>query len=500
MQLEQAVQSIKALQARRAAYQHALGVMYYDSVTVAPPGGVAARGAALEMLSEQDFKLLVNPDTERALNLLLENQDRLDAQTRQEALFLSREYEKISRIPVDEYAAFQGLINQAESVWRAAKARADYASFAPFLSRIVDTLRRFARYRNPDADPYGLLLDDYEQGLTRAGADDCFEKIRREIAPLIREVARAGRDPECGFLHRRYPIAAQRMLTDYLLGVMGAKCDRLCVGESEHPFTTNFGKTDVRITTHYYPDKLESSMYSVLHEGGHALYELNTADALNGSCLATGVSMGVHESQSRLFENAIGRSLPFIEYVFPELRRLFPDQLAGVSAQDFYRAVNRVTPSLIRIEADELTYSMHILVRYEMEKQLIDGELSVERAAERWRELYREYLGVDVPDDGRGILQDSHWSGGLIGYFPSYCIGSAYAAQMLAAMEKAMDLWTLVGRGDFAPITAYLTERVYRFGSGITPDGALKNFGLGAFNPDYYIRYLTEKYSALYGL
>ena len=244
---------------------------------------------------------------------------------------------------------------------------------------------------------------------------------------------------------------------------------------------------------------MDFSMYSVIHEGGHAKYELGIADELQYTCLAGGVSMGVHESQSRFYENLIGRSLPFIQAVFPKMKEFFPEQLAGVTAEQFYRAVNKAQPSLIRTEADELTYCLHVMVRYEIEKQLIGGTLAVKDVPETWNRLYKEYLGVDVPDDSQGCLQDSHWSGGSFGYFPSYALGSAYGAQMLRNMEQDMDVWGPVSKGDLSGVSAWLREKVHRHGGLMEPADVVKN-ACGPFDPTVFADYLEKKYSQLYAL
>ena len=245
---------------------------------------------------------------------------------------------------------------------------------------------------------------------------------------------------------------------------------------------------------------MASSLYSVVHEGGHALYELHTGDELNDSPLGTGTSMGIHESQSRLFENIIGRSEEFTRLIFPKMEELFPEQLKGVTAWDFYRAVNKSVPSLIRTEADELTYSFHIMVRYELEKQLIGGTLSVDDLPAAWNKLYKEYLGVDVPDDTHGVLQDSHWSGGSFGYFPSYAIGSAYGAQFMDAMRKDVDVDAVIRSGDLSPVVDWLTDKIYRFGMVKTPEQLIRDTCGAPFDPQFYVDYLTAKFTDIYGL
>ncbi|MBO6062097.1 MAG: carboxypeptidase M32, partial [Clostridia bacterium] len=270
--------------------------------------------------------------------------------------------------------------------------------------------------------------------------------------------------------------------------------------ETEHPFTTGFNKHDLRITTHYYENDLASSMYSVIHEGGHATYEMGNGDELIGSPLFGGASCGMHESQSRFYENLIGRSKGFCELVLPAIKEIFPAELEGVTAEAFYRAVNRAEPSLIRTEADELTYSLHVLIRYEIEKKLIHGELDTKDLPSEWNRLYKEYLGVEVPCDKEGCLQDSHWSGGSFGYFPSYSLGSAYGAQILAHMKKELDFEGLIAKGDIASITAWLREHIHKYGMIKKPAELIRICCGEDFDPQYYIDYLSDKFGKLYDL
>ena len=298
----------------------------------------------------------------------------------------------------------------------------------------------------------------------------------------------------------RFPIADQRVFSDRLMQMMGIDRSRCGIAETEHPFTTNFNKWDVRITTNYCETDVADSMYSVIHEGGHALYELDTADDIQFTNLASGASMGLHESQSRFYENIIGRSLPFCRALLPVMQEVFPAQMKGVTAEALYAAVNKSRPSLIRTHADELTYGQHIAIRYEMEKLMIGGDAKVEELPALWNQMYKEYLGVTVPNNREGILQDVHWSGGMIGYFPSYALGSAYGVQMLAAMEKDFDPWADVEKADLSHITAWLGEKIHCHGKLLTPPQLLHNAIGQDFDPACYVNYLKRKFSALYNL
>jgi len=502
MEIKTAVEIFKKHQIKTRAYEHAMGMLYYDARTAAPRDSSEPLGQTLGVLSEESYKLSVNDDFKALVAFLIKNKDSLDFQTRREAEEISDNIEKTGKIPIEEYSEYQMLINESEHVWHQAKLANDYASFEPLLAKVVEFQRRFAHYWAPDKDPYDTLLDKYEKGLTCEILDKYFSDIRTKLVPLIKKIAAKNSSYDFPFTRASYPIEKQREFSSYLMDVMSIDKNRCVIGETEHPFTIEFSKKDVRITTNYKEKNFLSNLYSVIHEGGHALYELNTGDSLMGSALAHGISMGVHESQSRFFENIIGRSKYFTNKIFPKLVEFFPENFKGVSPDDLYRAVNKSEPSLIRTEADELTYSMHILVRYELEKRLISGELSTKELPEAWNELYEKYLGITVPDDTHGVLQDTHWSGGSFGYFPSYSIGSAYAAQILASMEKDIDVWGCVSdpSGDLAPIVQWLTERIYKFGMMITPSEAIFNCCSAAFDPSYYTDYLIKKFTKIYDL
>ena len=498
MELKEALEQLRQLQQKMYAYQAASSSLYLDGVTVAPKDTSEGRGVALGVLAGESHKLFTSPEVGGLLAFLESRRGELDAVSARQVTLLRRGYDKVARIPADEYMEYAMLTNEASDVWHRAKENNDFASFRPVLERLVAFNRKFAGYYDPSKAPYDPQLNEYERGVDMAYLDRFFAVIREKLVPLIRAVGEK-EQPDDSFLHLHYPIEAQRKFSDYLMEVLQLDRGHCAIGETEHPFTLNFTSQDVRITTHYKEDDVASSMYSVIHEGGHARYELDVDPAYDYTCLAGGVSMGVHESQSRFYENIIGRSLPFVQAIFPRMREFFPQQLSGVTAEQFYKAVNRAQPSLIRTEADELTYCLHVMVRYEIEKQLIGGTLDVGDVPAQWNRLYKEYLGVDVPDDTRGCLQDSHWSGGSFGYFPSYALGSAYGAQMLRSMERDMDVWGGVSKGDLAGVTGWLREHIHKYGCMLDPADIVKN-ACGDFDPTAYTDYLTKKYSALYGL
>ena len=495
----EALDALEKLQRTMAAYNHAMGVLYLDATTAAPKDTWEGRGQTMRILSQLVYDLLTAPGNGELLAFLEAHREDLTARQRRETEQVRKQYDQIHRIPAEEYVDYSVLLNDAQNVWQKAKNDDDFEAFAPYLQKIVDCNRRFAGYYNPDMAPYDALLNEYEEGLNTRTLDPFFARLRRTIVPLLEKI-RSAPQIDDSFLHRHYPAADQRVFSDYLMEVMGIDRSHCGIAETEHPYTTNFNNKDVRITTHYYEDNLVSSMFSVIHEGGHALYELGADDCYNYTALSGGVSMGIHESQSRFYENIIGRSEAFIHAIFPKVRELFPKQMEGVDETMFYRAVNKAQPSLIRTEADELTYTLHIMVRYEIEKQLIDGSLAVRDVPRRWKELYREYLGVEVPNDREGCLQDSHWSGGSIGYFPSYALGSAYGPQLLTKMEEDLgDIWTDVAGGDLSKVTLWLRDRIHRHASFYKPKALFEQV-CGPFDPKYYTDYLTKKYTGLYGL
>ncbi len=497
--LEQAVQALKKHQQTMAAYNHAMGVLYLDATTAAPIDTWEGRGRTMEIMSEITYNLSTSPEMGALLSYLEENADALDPQTRREVEVLRKNYDQTQRIPAEEYIAYNVLMNDAQGVWSKAKNENDFAAFAPYLEKILEFNRKFAGYYNPDMEPYNALLNEYEEGMTMETLDAFFAQLRSAIVPLIERIQQK-EQIDNSFLHKSCPVEIQRKFSDYLMEVLGLDRAHCGIAETEHPYTTNFNNKDVRITTHYYEDNLASSMFSVIHEGGHALYELGADDRYNYTALSGGVSMGIHESQSRFYENLIGRSRAFVHAIFPKVKALFPEQLAGVDEELFYRAINRAEPSLIRTESDELTYALHIMVRYEIEKQMIAGKMAVADVPAEWNRLYKEYLGVDVPNDTLGCLQDSHWSGGAIGYFPSYALGSAYGPQLLIMMQEVLgDVDGEVARGDLRRVTAWLKEHIHRHASFKKP-GELFESVCGNFDAKYFTDYLTEKYTKLYDL
>ncbi len=499
MELKTALEKYYKLQAKLAAYGHAMSLIYYDGATTAPKDTAENRCRTLSVLSEENYLLATGNDTVELLEFLDAHKDELSEKDRRSVYLSLKDIREMQKIPMDEYVEYQEVLVEADDAWHKAKERSDFAYFFPFLVRIFNFEKRFARYCAPDMHPYDYCLNKYEDGLTMEKCDEFFAALKSRIVPLIKKIgARPQIDDSC--LYGKFDVAKQEKFALALMDIMGIDKGHCGLATTEHPFTTSLGShRDVRITTNYKEDDFSSSMFSVIHEGGHALYDMNSADELAYTNLDGGVSMGIHESQSRFYENLLGRSRAFADYVFPTVKECFPE-LDKYTAEDFYRAINKVEPSLIRVEADEVTYALHVMIRYELEKAVMSGDITVLDLPREWNRLYKEYLGVDVPCDREGVLQDSHWSGGAIGYFPSYALGSAYGAQLLKKMRETVDVEKCISKGNFAPINEWNRENIWKHGCMYTPAELLDRVLGEKFDPTVFTDYLEKKYGEIYGI
>ncbi|MBR0513607.1 MAG: carboxypeptidase M32 [Clostridia bacterium] len=499
MTLETAIEKLKELEKAAYALQHAQSILYTDGDTVAPKNSWKGRGMALAYLGELMYKQMVNPETGEVLETILQHKDDTDEYTFRKAELMKEGYDDLHVLPMEEFVAWQELTNESSAVWHDAKEKSDWDMFAPYVEKIIANRRRYASLKAPEKPAYDVLLDMYEKGATMESLNPFFRTLREELSPVIKEVA-AREKPVPAFMKGPWPVSQQRLFSDKIMALEGLDPLNCTLGETEHPFTNNTNKWDVRITTHYYEEDPFFSMYSVIHEGGHALYELDGRDDIQFTSLAGGVTMGVHESQSRFYENLIGRSRAFCTPLLKIMKEVFPEQMKGVTEEELYSTINLSKPTLIRTEADELTYPLHVMIRYELEKAMIAGDLKVADIPGEWNRMYREVLGIDVPDNRHGCLQDSHWSFGGIGYFPSYALGSAYGVQMLRQMEKETDVWGTVEKGNLAPVTAWLTEHIHQYGSLKKPQDLLPAAMGGPLDPAVYTGYLKDKFTKLYRL
>ena len=500
MSVSKAREELLSIQKKLAAYEHAVGLIYYDGSTVAPKGTAENRAQSLSVLSEEIYKISTDENNIAILELLDENKEELSEKERRMVHLLLKDIREMKKIPMNEYVEYEQLLVIADDIWHRAKEESNFELFRPYLEKIFETNKKFAQYVEPDKDPYDYCLSKYEEGLNRKTLDEFFAKVRNGIVPLLQKISSVPQVDD-RIRHGCFPEKEQEKLSYYLMELIGLDLDHVGLSTTEHPFTTSLGSHfDERITTHYHEDDFVSSMYSVVHEGGHALYDTGSADDLAYTVLDGGMYMSIHESQSRFYENIIGRSKEFCEYVFPYIQKLFPEEMNGRTAEELYKAVNKAEPSLIRTEADELTYSLHVMIRYELEKRVMAGEIEVKDLPDEWNRMYKEYLGVDVPDDRHGVLQDSHWSGGMVGYFPSYALGNAYGAQFLSKMKETVDVEKCIREGNFKPINDWNRENIWIHGGLFTPEQILDRVLGEKFNADYYIEYLNKKCKDVYGL
>ena len=481
---------------RAMALKTALILMEWDNETLAPEEA-GSRTSRMQGALSAAYQALMTSDELMGLLQACHQEDLSENEraTVREAL---EEREQLMCIPPEEYRAYQELVAESTRIWTKARENQDFEAFASTLEQIISYQKKFASYRAKNGQKlYDVMLDTYEKGFNMEKLDEFFGMLKAELVPFLQQVLESPVEIPDDFLAGDYPEEKQRELAKYLAEYVGFDFKKGVLSESAPPFTTNLHNRDVRITTHN-DNRVDSSNFSVIHEAGHGIYELGVADELSQTLAGQGASMGMHESQSRFFENIIGRNEVFWGPLYEHLQNCFPQQLKGIGRGNFVRAINKVTRGLIRKSADELTYSLHVLVRYELEKQLIEEDLDVRKLPQLWADKYEEYLGIRPEHDAEGVLQDIHWSQGSFGYFPSYALGSAFAAQMYFHMRKQMDFEGLLKAGKISVIREYLREQIHRYGKVRTSRQLLKDMTGEDFNPNYYIAYLKEKYGKLY--
>lgn len=489
-------QELRAYLERAQALKAATTLFEWDNETLAPEEAGELTSRIIGSLSGEYFRILTDPQVERLAEEC--GQEELSREEAAQVQELKEELSRLRPIPRREYEENARLVARAGALWARAREQEDFDSFAPVLKEVIGWQKRFAAYRAGKGQRlYDVMLESYEKGFDMESLDRFFDLLKKELVPFLETAAKKGRQAEDGFLTGDYPREAQESLARFMAEYVGFDFRRGVLGVSAHPFTTSLHNRDVRLTTHY-SRRVDSSLFSVIHEAGHGIYEQGIGDGLTMTLAGQGASMGMHESQSRFFENIIGRSPAFWEPIYGRVQAMFPEALGAVSLERFVQAINRVRPGLIRTEADELSYSLHIMIRYELEKGLIEDGMAVEELPEAWAGLYEAYLGVRPQSPSQGVLQDIHWSQGSFGYFPSYALGSAMAAQIYFFMGKQMDFDGLLRQGRLWEIRDFLRERIHRYGRMKTSREILRDVTGEDFNPAYYIRYLKEKYEALW--
>lgn len=485
-----------------ANYTSASALVEWDMRTNMPPKGAADRSLVAGKLAGSMFKMFASPRMAAFVEYF--NTPAVNAQLgevdRRNIYLVTKEYRKLSVIPADKYEKFAIACSKGESVWQEAKARSDFAMLRPCLEEIVAYEKEFTECIGYDKNPYDALLDNYEPGLKTDEIKAIVDGLKVELVSFIQLLLKEGTRPDTRCLKGTFDKTSQKQLSLDVLKLMTYDFDGGRIDETAHPFTTKIGSGDVRITTHYYEHDLPSAFFSSMHEGGHGLYEQGVSEDYRWMPVQKGASMGIHESQSRTWENLVGRSEAFWTYYYPRLQHIFP-QFEHVPMEEFYKAVNIVQPSLIRTEADEVTYNLHIMLRFEIEEALINGRVQVADLPELWNAKMKEYLGIEPPDDARGVLQDIHWASGMIGYFPSYMLGNLYAAQFMAtARQEIPDLDSQIAAGRLNVLREWQRSRIHQYGAFYDPKDLLMKVTGKPLDYHYFMSTIKEKYSRIYGV
>jgi carboxypeptidase Taq len=490
---------------RRLAEVHdiakAIFLLAWDQRTMMPPNGAPVRAEKLATLSKLAHELFTSDDVARLLDEVSAYEEGLPYESYEASLIrvARRDFDRERRVPADLRSDLTRASSSGYEAWIDARARSDYASFLPHLQRNVELRRRYAECFDVD-EPYDALLEDFEPGMKTAEVREVFDVLKPELIGLVRAVADREAQIDNSFLKGSFPADRQRELSLAVLERLGFERDSWRLDTTAHPFASSMSTGDIRLTTRFKEHDVSDALFSTMHEFGHGIYERNVDPALERTLLCRGASMSLHESQSRMWENLVGRSRPFWRFFYPTFRSIFPE-FDGVDEDAFYRAVNKVEPSLLRVESDEVTYSLHIILRFELEQELLSAELDLRDLPDAWNSRMEEYLGVEVPDDAHGVLQDMHWSAGSMGYFPTYALGNVVSLQIWEQVLAAMpDLSDQIGRGEFAPLREWLRDQLYRHGRKFQPKDLLERITGGGLDPAPYLRYLSGKVGDVYGI
>ena len=481
-------------------YINAASVLNYDQETICPPKAMEEQGEVMTFLENQAFKLKKEPAFLEAAEYLYANREELDEFDRVLAESLHREYQATRNMTSEKQEEISKAQNKAFVSWLNAKEKSDYSLYKEDLRRVKDlSIEAVSLREEALPEVYDNMLEDYGRGIHMKDLDACFDRCKERLIPLLRKIQASPVQIRRDFMNRPVTDVQQKEMADYIMKVIRYDLERGAIALTEHPFTSELGRDNIRITTHYHPDAFACSMYSVIHEGGHALFDQLQPGENYDHFIEDEKTMGMHESVSRFYENRIGRSREFVHLIYDKTKEIFPQVLYDVSEEELYRALNIVEPSMIRTEADEFTYTFHIIIRYEVEKALIRGEVSMEELPELWNRKYEEYLGIRPQNDREGILQDVHWTFGF-GYFPCYAMGNMYNAMYYNRMKEEIDLPGAVASGDFETINGWMAENVFKKADRLTVAEWIRDITGRDFTPDDFLDYLEEKYSAIYEL
>lgn len=504
--MKKILESLKSIDKQIQVLSHAGAVLGWDQETYMPSEAIGERGEQISVIESLVHEKQTSSELTGLFDKVgvtdgsyLANNDLSDV----DKAYLRQFYRKYSnsvKIPQDLVVEFSKTASLAQSVWMKARKASKFSDFAPFLEKLLDLSRKKADCLGYESDPYDPLIDEFEPGMTAAKVDTLFTQLESGLIPLVKKIKEAG-NSEMSFLKKDYDVTKQEEFSRFVLNKLHFPPDRGRFDISTHPFTTTLGPNDIRITTRYAADMFQTSIFGTIHECGHALYELGFNPDFSGTCLSQCASLGVHESQSRTWENMVGKSFPFWEYFYPVLQAYFTDNLGDVSLNDFYKGVNTVEPSFIRIDADEVTYSLHIILRFKLEHQLINGKLNVKDLPEAWNSLMKQYFGIVPGNDAEGVLQDIHWAFGGFGYFPTYALGNMYGAQFYSKMQE--DLPSMeddIQKGDFSVILQWLRTNIHQYGCVHSADQLCENVCGNSLDANMFLNYLNGKYSKIYEL
>lgn len=500
--MQEKLDQLKAILAEVYDLSSAAALLGWDQQTYMPSAGAEGRGHQIATLEKIAHNKFTSDQVGQLIEDLVADLKQLDPDSDDACLIKvsDREYKKQTRVTSEWVENFARETTVAHQVWEKARSEDNFAGFQPNLERIFELRREYSAFFVPYEHVYDPILDDFEPGLKTADVQEIFKTLRPQQVELIKAISEKPQVDD-SFLRGEFDERKQWDFGVSVITAFGYDWNRGRQDRAAHPFTESNGSDDVRITTRIYPDELTAGLFSSMHEAGHALYELGVDHALARSPLASGASLALHESQSRMYENLLGRSMPFWEFYYPRLQDTFPAQLGNVSLEDFYRGINKVEPSLIRVEADEATYNLHVMLRLELEIALMERSLEVKDLPEAWNAKMEQFLGVTPPNDADGVLQDVHWSSGLIGYFSTYALGNLISLQLWELIQQDIpNLPDLVRKGQFGELLEWLRRKVHRHGAKYEPQDLIMRITGSKIDPEPYMRYLNNKYGQIYKL
>ena len=498
--MQEKLKRLKEILALLKKYEHALGIMYFDFETIVPKDAREEEAEILDFFSNEHFKISSSDEMKELTQYLYDNKDQIEDPLDVSLINkLYDKYQKIKNITPEFDLKMSNIFSRSYNTWLKAKEAKDYNLFKDVFKEVIDIEKEAVGYReNKLPNYYDNLLNDCEEGLLQEDLDPFFKELKEGLIDLINRIKNSKHVIRRDFLNRKVPIHKQELFSKYLLELNGYNFNKGVLSTTEHPFTSDIAKNDARVTTHYHEDMVLSNIYSIIHEGGHAILMQNEREEDYEHFINDYVTNGMHESVSRFYENIIGRSKEYVHLIYPKFIEIF-DEFKDISEQELYEAINIVEPSLIRTEADEVTYGLHIIIRYEMEKMICNNQIKVEDIPSMWNKLYKDYLGLDVPNDAEGVLQDVHWTSGF-GYFPSYAIGNCYNAMYLKRLEKELPFKELILKGDFKTINQWMKDNVFVHANVLTPKEWIKELTGESLSPKAFLEYLNNKYKKIYRL